>query len=87
MIEVDFEAMMSDFIRRAEGFLQAPDVVKGMELHEVAARIGVACNAYVADADRLVGIFHEFKRAIPYQDTAKLTSLLEQIKETVAHGR
>jgi hypothetical protein len=55
-----------------------------MELHDVAARIGVACNAQVADADKLVGIFHEFKRTIPLQDTEKLETLLARIREMVS---
>lgn len=84
MVEIDFEKMMGDFIRRAEDYLRAPDVFKGMELHDVAARIGVACNAHVADADSLVGIFHDFKRTIPLQDTEKLGTLLARIKEMVS---
>lgn len=86
VVEVDFERLMGDFIRRAEDYLQAPDVFRGMELHDVAARIGVACNAHVADADRLVGIFHDFKRTIPLQDTEKLGTLLQCIKKEVSYA-
>ena len=87
MIEVDFETMMSAFFQRAEDFLEAPDFVTGMELHDAAARIGVACNTHVENAERLVGIFHDFKRAIPHQDTEKLAELLSRIREAVAVGR
>ena len=86
MVEVDFEAMTREFFECAEDFLRAPDFAKGMALHDLAARIAVACNARVPDPDRLVGVFHDFKRAIPHQDRAKLAALLARIREAVSAG-
>ena len=67
-------------LRQTGAYLPAPDFGKGVALHDAAARVCVACNTRVADAERLVGIFHAFKRAIPLQDAERLSVLLEQIR-------
>ena len=83
VIQVDLDEMMRDFVQHAEAFISQPDFEKGIELHDMAARAGVACNTRMAGADRLGGQFHEFKRAIPAADTERLSQLLDGIKRAI----
>ena len=83
MVQIDFDEMMREFICDAEAFIAQPDFEKGIVLHDLAARVGVACNTRITGAERLVRMFHEFKRAIPAADVARLSDLLEEIRQSV----
>jgi len=84
MVDSDFDALMQAFVECAEDYLNSPDFVKGMKLHDLAVHAGVACNSRLGNDGSIVAAFHEFKRAIPQFETARLEELLNKIKYATA---
>ncbi|MCU0833708.1 MAG: hypothetical protein MUC77_04620 [Chromatiaceae bacterium] len=78
----DLPQTFSRFERLAEAFIAQPSVVDGLDLDEAANHLKrVAAGREDAVLTALV---HRFLRAIPRQEVATLSALLEEIRDRVA---
>ena len=80
MVEVNVEALLNEFFRKAEEFIAEPSLVKGLDLDELAGRTSSACSSRYGTASGLVGRFFAFMKAIPRHDREELQRLLEEIR-------
>lgn len=84
MVEVKLEALLDEFFQKAEDFIAAPSLVKGLDLDELAGRTSSACSSRYGTASGLVSRFFAFMQAIPRQDRGELQRLLEEIRAIVS---
>lgn len=78
----DLQQTFDRFERLAEGFIAHPSVVAGLDLDEAAnhlKRVAAGREDMV-----LTGLVHRFLRAIPRQEMATLSALLDEIRDRVA---
>ena len=44
MVEVNLDTLLAEFFRKAEDFIAAPSITKGLDLDELTGRASSACS-------------------------------------------
>jgi hypothetical protein len=78
----DLQRTYDRFARLAERFIVRPSVATGLDLDEAANHLKHG-DGQREDAV-LTGLVHRFLRAIPRQEAATLSGLLDEIRDRVA---
>ena len=87
MVEVNLEALLSEFFEKAEDFIAEPSLTKGLDLDELTGQASSACSSRFGTGSGLVGRFFDFMKAIPRQDLGELQRLLDEIRTLLSRLR
>ena len=78
MITVDIQKLSAQFAQQAEAFVDAPSLMRGLDLDDVSMKLMQAATSILKDP-QLMSKLHRFRQACRSQDMALLTPLLDEI--------
>lgn len=79
MIHVDIPATLREFLERGQAYLDAPDIMKGLELDDASANLMDVAGHHLKDS-HLTGRVFAFRQAFREQQGDRMGELFREIE-------